>query len=159
MFKAYCLRSQQWAIYCIAYRYVDIFLYIYKYIKRTNVDCILTWTTFDTSGPKVVLSMWVGDQLVQVWIIALEPWAGVLTHPIILEGPTGLQHKHQSSSAPRPKHSPFLMITLHSSIPALAKFSKLLREREQTLVLKALPNKRFNQQLCVFLVLKQKHNF
>lgn len=46
------------------------------------------------------------------------------------------------------------MITLHSSITALAKSSEQHGEGEQTLILEALPNERFNQDLCVSLVLK-----
>lgn len=46
------------------------------------------------------------------------------------------------------------MITLHSSITALAKSSEQRGEGEQTLIREALPNERFNQDLCVSLVLK-----
>ena len=81
---------------------------------------ILTWAAFHTGGPEAVLSMWVRNQLVQVGIVAHEAWTGVLTHPTILNVSTGLQHKQQSSSALGPKQSPSLMITLHSSIAALA---------------------------------------
>jgi len=99
--------------------------------------------------------MGVWYQLVQVWVVTHEAWAGVLTNPVILEVPTGLQHKQQSSSTQGPKQSPTLMITLHSSITALAKSSELHREEgEQTLILKALPNERFNQELYVSMVLK-----
>lgn len=50
---------------------------------------IVMWAALDTGGPKVVLSMWVGYQLVQVGVVAHEARAGVLTHPVILEVPTG----------------------------------------------------------------------
>lgn len=46
------------------------------------------------------------------------------------------------------------MITLHSSITALAKSSELQGEGQQTLILEAMPNERFNQDLYVSLVLK-----
>lgn len=57
----------------------------------------LTWATPDACGTKVVLSVRVGHQLVKVGIVAHEARAGVLTHPLVLEVPTGLQHKQQSS--------------------------------------------------------------
>lgn len=59
----------------------------------------LTWAALDTGSPEVVLSIRVGYELVQVGVIAHKARAGVLTHPIVLEVPTGLQHKQQSSSA------------------------------------------------------------
>lgn len=112
---------------------------------------LLTWAALDTRGSKVVLSMWVRYQLVQVGVVAHEARAGILTHPIVLEVPTSLQHKQRSFSTLGPKKGQTLKITLHSSITALAWFS----EGEQTaLILEALPNERFNQQFYVSLVLK-----
>lgn len=62
---------------------------------------VLTRAALDTGGPEVVLPVWVGYQLVQVGVVTHEARAGVLTHPIILEVPTGLQHKHNSHPAHR----------------------------------------------------------
>lgn len=70
--------------------------------KVSLLIAVLTWAALDTRGPEVVLSMWVEYQLVQVGVVAHEAWTGVLTHPVVLEVPTGLQHKQQSSSAPGP---------------------------------------------------------
>lgn len=84
------------------------------------VKASLTWAAFDTGGPEAVLSMRIRNQLVQVGVVTMKAWAGVLTHSIILEVPTGLQHKQASSSTLGPKQSPALMITLHSFITALA---------------------------------------
>lgn len=66
---------------------------------------ILTWAALDTRGPEVVFSVWVRYQLVEVGVVTQEARAGVLTHPVILEIPTGLQHKQPSSSTLGPKHS------------------------------------------------------
>lgn len=54
----------------------------------------LTRAALDTRGPKAVLSVRVGYELVKVGVVAHEARAGVLTHPVVLEVPTGLQHKH-----------------------------------------------------------------
>lgn len=54
---------------------------------------VLTWAAFNTGGSKVVLPMWVRDQLVQVRVVAHEARARVLTHPVVLKVPTGLPHK------------------------------------------------------------------
>lgn len=62
---------------------------------------IVMWAALDTGGPKVVLSMWVGYQLMQVGVIAHEARAGVLTHPVILEVPTGQTVSGPWSSAAR----------------------------------------------------------
>lgn len=58
---------------------------------------VLTWAALDTSGPEVVLPMRVGYELVQIGVVAHKAGAGVLTHPVVLEVPAGLQHKQQSS--------------------------------------------------------------
>lgn len=58
---------------------------------------VLTRAALDTGGPEVVLPVRVGYELVQVGIVAHEAGAGVLTHPVVLEVPAGLQDKQQSS--------------------------------------------------------------
>lgn len=130
-----------------------------KKLKKIFFKAGLTWAGFDTGGSEAVLSMWVRNQLVQVGVVTQKAWARVLTHAVILEVPTGLQHKQASSSTPGPKQSPTLMITLHSSITALAQSKELYREAEQTLLFKALPSERSNQQLHISLVLKPIKKF
>lgn len=83
---------------------------LFMYGRKTSISKIkkgrwvslfivtLTWAALDTGGPKVVLSKWVGYQLVQVGVVAQEARTGVFTHVVILEVPTGLQHRQQSSS-------------------------------------------------------------
>lgn len=62
---------------------------------------IITWAAFDTGGPEAVLSMRIRNQLVQVGVVTMKAWAGVLTHPIILEVPTGQTVFSSGSRAPR----------------------------------------------------------
>lgn len=71
-------------------------MFLYKIINQ-YLD-VLTWAGLNTGGPEAVLSKWVRYQLVKVGVIAHKAWAGVFTHPVVLEVPTGLQHKQKSSS-------------------------------------------------------------
>lgn len=73
------------------------------YVRKNPLrSSILTWAAPDAGGPEVVLSQWVGYQLVQVGVVAHEARAGVLAHSVVLEVPTGLQHKQQSPSSEGP---------------------------------------------------------
>lgn len=62
---------------------------------------VLTWAALHTRRPEVVLSTWVGHQLVEVGVVANEARAGVFTQPVILEVPTGLKQTQQSPGRER----------------------------------------------------------
>lgn len=102
----------------------------------------LTRAALDTRGPKAVLSVWVGYELVKVGVVAHEARAGVLTHPVVLEVPTGLQHKQQSSQFTGTITEPHTNDNTAFLDRSLGKILRSCAEREQMLLLEALPDER-----------------